>query len=287
MLAVLTTYFNPENWKSRKTNYLKFREGLSNVDLFTVELSFTNDFFIEDSIKYSGYEYNKMWQKERLLNECLNTLPEKYTKIAWIDADIIFPDNFLSEKINEHLDKYDVIQLFSSVRMQGIDGKIEDEFNSFMKCYLETGKYELEGGKIGIAWAANRSVLTKFHDWNIIGGGDASMAYSWLGIKDNPFINRMNDEFKSFWMENQYEKANVGYIDQKCTHLYHGSQENRRYESRDKILTDFKFDPRKDIKIENGLWKWNTKKFHMHKLVSNYFLERQEDDCEDIRNRVK
>lgn len=90
MLAVVTAYFNPCNYSSHRSKYGRFRRHLAPVDLFTAELSFDGNFVIEDSIRFSGTASNVMWQKERLLNLVVERLPDKYDKIAWIDADLMF-----------------------------------------------------------------------------------------------------------------------------------------------------------------------------------------------------
>jgi hypothetical protein len=64
------------------------------VPLFIAELSFNNgDFAVPSNdhvYRFRGHDV--MWHKERLLNLVINQLPAQYTKVAWIDADAIFPD---------------------------------------------------------------------------------------------------------------------------------------------------------------------------------------------------
>lgn len=91
-LAVITTFFNPCNYINLKHNYLKFSKKIKDkCDLFTIELSFDGNFFINDEnvIHINGDKDNILWQKERLLNILLSKLPKDYTNIAWVDCDIL------------------------------------------------------------------------------------------------------------------------------------------------------------------------------------------------------
>ncbi|MBM4317211.1 MAG: hypothetical protein FJ116_06995, partial [Deltaproteobacteria bacterium] len=97
MLGIITCVFNPTNSRKIRDNYAQFRKNL-NHPILTVELAFNDQpFFIEDAIQIRGTNENLMWQKERLLNIALESLPEQIDKIAWLDADIIFKNNSWAE----------------------------------------------------------------------------------------------------------------------------------------------------------------------------------------------
>ena len=54
MLAAITCHFNPIEYENIVRNYWMFREDLKGADLFTIELSFTDQFEIEDAVHVSG-----------------------------------------------------------------------------------------------------------------------------------------------------------------------------------------------------------------------------------------
>ena len=92
MLAAVTTYYNPCNYRHRLKNFHTFRDAL-NAPLLVMELSFDGNF----QLKSEDAEYviqldsgDLMWQKERLINLSLDYLPEQFQQIAWIDCDLVF-----------------------------------------------------------------------------------------------------------------------------------------------------------------------------------------------------
>ncbi|MCX8000834.1 MAG: hypothetical protein N3A69_18155, partial [Leptospiraceae bacterium] len=73
-------------------------------------------------------------------------------------------------------------------------------------------------------------------------------------------------------------QAKLDYVEGKIFHLWHGSEENRKYVSRNKKLVELKFDPQTDLQIgKNGLWEWKTKKQELVHFCERYFSERMED----------
>ena len=88
----ITSYFNPVGFKRRLSNYRVFRANLA-VPLVTVELSFDGRFELTDDdadilIQLSGGAV--LWQKERLLNIAIQSVPKNAKNIAWLDCDVIF-----------------------------------------------------------------------------------------------------------------------------------------------------------------------------------------------------
>ena len=60
-----------------------------------------------------------MWQKERLLNLTIDRVPDRYTKIVWVDADVLFTNPRWIVEASERLDDFPVIQPFShAVRLR-------------------------------------------------------------------------------------------------------------------------------------------------------------------------
>ena len=110
----ITSYYNPVRYKRRLANYRAFRENLA-VPLVTVELSFDGRFELTEGdadilIQISGGAV--LWQKERLLNVALKSVPSNVSNIAWLDCDVIFERSDWVDAANEQLNKYNVIQLF-------------------------------------------------------------------------------------------------------------------------------------------------------------------------------
>jgi hypothetical protein len=97
-LAVITTYYNPCNYKAPLRNYYRFAEGMNRVGahLYTVELAFRDEPFVLDNDNVIRFRSNEvMWYKENLTNIALLSIPKEYNFLSWIDADIIFHDSDL------------------------------------------------------------------------------------------------------------------------------------------------------------------------------------------------
>ena len=54
-----------------------------------------------------------LWQKERLLNVALASLPAHCTKVAWLNSDIVFENGDWVKKAQRGLDKVPLLQPFS------------------------------------------------------------------------------------------------------------------------------------------------------------------------------
>lgn len=51
-----------------------------------------------------------MWQKERLLNCALETVPASVSKIAWLDSDVIFEDDDWHHKASTTHNHFSIVQ---------------------------------------------------------------------------------------------------------------------------------------------------------------------------------
>src|SRR4051794_6763994 len=93
-LCIITCYFNPEKYKSKKKNFAQFIAPITKAGLnhIIVECAFNNSSFeIPESPNVIRVNSNAvLWQKERLLNIALKAVPMKCSKIVWIDCDIQF-----------------------------------------------------------------------------------------------------------------------------------------------------------------------------------------------------
>ena len=288
-LAVITTFFNPNDYINLKRNYMIFSEKIKEkCDLFPIELSFNGEFFIEDenAIRVQGNSRNVMWQKERLLNLALERLPKKYTNVAWVDCDILFGNEDWVDDCNEMLQKYKVVQLYESANRHGSSGRTETRSKGIIRHISELNRLDvnLSKGIPGFAWAIRRECIDriKFLDTQIIGGADSLMFYSFFGVKNAHVSNQMNEDwFAAFsrWSDLAFGEINrsVGFVSGDITHLYHGQMKNRHYNDRYEILSESAFDPEKDLSIDkNGLWKFNRKE--IPKKLAKYFESRDEDD---------
>jgi GR25 family glycosyltransferase involved in LPS biosynthesis len=288
-LAVITTFYNPQNYINIRYNYLKFSEKIKEkADLFPIELSFDGNFFIEDDnvIQIKGDKKNILWQKEVLLNIALEKIPKEYTNIAWIDCDILFENENWIEECNWKLNDYKVVQLYEWAKRLGPNSEIEMTSRGIISRIHEIDKVDINLSRAipGFAWAIRREVIDeiKFLETQIIGGADSLMFYSFFGIKRGFQSEKMNEKwFEKFskWSDkaSQVVANSVGFVSGSLTHLYHGSKINRGYNERYNILNQNEFDPSKHLsKDRNGLWKLKNRKISIE--LEKYFEDRNEDD---------
>jgi len=67
-------------------------------------------------------------------------------------------------------------------------------------------------------------------------------------------------------------------VDGTLLHLWHGDDENRNYVNRLKTLAELKFNPTRDIVLdEKGCWKWDQNTSRLKESSEEYFALRKED----------
>src|SRR5215211_5841400 len=115
MIWAITSYFNPVRYRRRLENYRTFRSNLR-IPLVAVELSFDGQFELtkDDAdilVQLSGGAL--LWQKERLLNVGLQSVPAGVENVALIDCDVVFEREDWAEDAEAKLrEQCNIIHLF-------------------------------------------------------------------------------------------------------------------------------------------------------------------------------
>ena len=174
---VLTTIFNPFNFRSRNDLYPKFAKHMreSGAHLFTVEAAFGDQGFrftsADDPMALQVRTDQVFFHKERMLNLGLKKLEHVQPdakNIGWFDADITFLDPDWAAKAAHALRMYRVIQPFG----EAINLNAGDEYQwngpSSMRAFLDKRGYHQKPplpiiqtfkGHPGICWMARRKTL--------------------------------------------------------------------------------------------------------------------------------
>ena len=304
-LWAITSYFNPVGYRRRLENYRTFRQRLK-VPLVAVELSLDERFQLasgDADILVQLHSSSVLWQKERLLNVALKSLPDACDKVAWLDCDIVFESDDWIERTSRALDECALVHLFHERNELPVDftpGN-PDLWTTTMKAHsvvyqLATGETTaadaaVPGGILrrsasGLAWASTRDILEEhgLYDACIIGSGDKAVLSAALGVS-NEFaraleMNPRRTEHYLAWAEPYFNtvRGRVGYIPGRIFHLWHGDLINRRHQARHRPFAQFDFDPYTDVALDaNGCWRWNSEKTEMHTFMRHYFESRQED----------
>jgi len=317
-LAAITTLFHFYDRKQRLKNYRIFAREFEKlgIPLWTAELTFDGHFDLEPSehvLQIKGKDI--LWQKERLFNLLLERVPRSFTKIAWLDSDIIFENPFVMQEASKLLQRYPCVQLFSHTSSNhrenrdhlkpGILRRLSHYCGPIQKLslsddhqrkpigavYQQVTQSQLPGST-GLAWAIRRDILDRcggFYDRLIVGSGDAAI---WAAIHDErPHILQWLETLSPSYAEWRTRfrdeiQRQLSYVPGTVRHLYHGPISRRKYNSRNKILLKNFYDPEKDTRIsENGALEWASKKPVLHEEVCNYFIERQSSLKKSYDNR--
>lgn len=289
--AVITSHFNPANWTSTRDNYRRFLHEMTwwRVPVFSAEIAFDGQAWASDLswLKIRGTVNNIMWQKERLLNLIVERLPAQFTKIAWIDADMLYLDRFWVEKTIKALETHTLVQIWNKWHCTGPDGNIVETLNTVG----ENGKEYISrrAWSPGGAWAGHRRVFP-LYDRHVVGSGDNSCFEGWTGIYNTSqshcelqYTEKMREDLYE-WSADAYSKVkgDIGTVPFDAVHLFHGSRKDRAYRERWKPMIECDFDPKKHVTIDhNGLLAWTSEtppEIVTH--LKSYFSSRLEDSHE-------
>ena len=116
-LFVITSYFNPAGYETKRANFKKFVRGIevAGANLLVAELAFGDTPFElapgEHVLQLRASDV--MWQKERLLTIAVERLPPSCRKVAWLDCDVLFENPDWLSQTADALEHYVIVQPFS------------------------------------------------------------------------------------------------------------------------------------------------------------------------------
>ena len=300
-LIVITTYYNPCHYKSRRRNYDIFISDMrsAGVPCITIECAFGDQPFElperNDIIRVRSNAL--LWQKERLLNIAASWLPNSCKYVAWIDCDVTFDNQNWPNDLCKVLSTNKVAQLFETcnrLNQHGEDADPPDIAISFAKVMsnskhlLECGRYDLHG-HTGYAWAMHKSIFDQIglYEAAISGSADHFMAHAIYGHMGFCIENALKHDIDQIqhlaqWSANFHKltEGKLGYVPGNIIHHWHGDTVNRRYFLRMHEITDLGFNPWTDLVSKHGQpleWAPNLNKPGLVEYFSNYFSTRNED----------
>jgi len=273
-MAICFVYFNPTGTKRMLMNYLYTVEKLklAKIPHYTLELYYTFP-EIQDAIHIKGTSV--LFHKERLCRILERSVPFWYSKLLFLDADIIFSNRRWYAETSDLLNKYDVVQPFSKATWLDITYKqcIQERVSV---AYMDRKKpYESRFHHPGFGWAFKRSWYRRigFFEYGITGSGDTLSAAAWLGT---PFgAKYLKEALKPAYAE--YLKNPQPKL--SCTigsvyHLWHGTKQNRKYVERHAIL-DGILDIRSILKEDREIFELLNSE--LEKKMLDYFISRDDD----------
>jgi len=280
-IAVCMCYFSSVGYARPRENFMRVKKMLdeAEIPLFTAECIIGNTPQLISEPTILTRANSSLFYKEQLFNMLEKKIPSNYTKLIFMDSDLIFTIPNWVDVISEKLNTYSAVQPFSKAKY--LDGSE----NVFFE-YISHGKYlDLYGnppkGHPGFCWGLNRKFLKEiggFFDKAIIGSGDSAIAtiFSPYGYDyKSAFIH---DNYLR-WIENTHKKVrSMSYLDIDIYHLYHGSINNRKYTDRHTFPDLLRIKKWEDAVFVNEYGMYELKNPRINKVLKDYFLSRKEDD---------
>lgn len=280
-IAVVTCFFNPAGYQSLRRNYDAFKAHLDacKAPLYTVELAHDDQpHTICDAHHVRGK--SRLFHKENLLNMALELVPDKYTKIAWVDCDFIFNRADWLTLTSELLDDYPAVQPCSHVTDIDINGRHERT-----RPTVAHGGAD-KGNRPGGAWAIRREILDAaggLFDKCVVGSGDMVHTHAgFLGNLTHPFFWNYSPSIRQQakrWARGVFSavQGRIACPPVKAIHLFHGTFHDKQYWSRDALMPNIDADTWLTYN-RDGVLEWTH---HADATVvtgvADYFVKRNED----------
>jgi hypothetical protein len=301
---VISSYYNPCHYRSRRSNYDLFARALrrSGLPLLTVECAFGQEAFdLEETPEIVRVRSQSViWQKERLLNLAVSWLPRSARYVAWLDCDLLFANPDWAADTARLLDRHPLVQVFETCNRLPqaplAEGRLKgDACPSFAStvvrdpALLKLGHFE-KHGHTGYGWAARREVLDRcgLYEYAIVGSADHYMAHAACGDFSGPCLqlatagDRRQIRHYEDWAKQFFDavRGNIGCTPGEVLHLWHGDLENRRYLVRNRELSKLGFNPYQDVVAPPGKpleWRSPSENVELTAMLHSYFSARQED----------
>ena len=294
--AVLIPFFNPAPFKRILKNILYiisvFKEN--DIPYYVAECTFhkSKPQIPDATLVVNSDSY--MFYKEQLLNKLEPLVPKKYTKLIFIDGDVLFDTPDWVDQTSVALDTKDIIQPFNQACWLTPDNtRIRSKKMSYASAIVTKQPINmttLHNYHPGFAWGMKREIFHKLNGFfprSIIGGGDVAFILNLfpINVTDELFFRATNGSFGKLildaWREynTNFKKVNpsLGFLPNKAMHLFHGVKENRQYVSRYENLSDIIKGKWDDEIVTNadGLFEFKTPAAST--AVLKYFKGRNED----------
>ena len=234
--------------------------------------------------------------KERLLNLVEARVPREFTKLVFLDGDIVFQNKDWINSLSLALDTFHVVQGYAR------SGSLSHSLDSLEKGHWEASAAALVADRelhalyahsmvgMGFCWAMRRdffSALGGLYDKCITGGGDRVVFASAFGrtrplerlqITDAYFpCAQQREEIEAYLAAAASLQPAGGHLPDDVLHLWHGSAKHRQYSARHEELEKCAELPiRTNL---TGLYEI-TDEAVGNGLVT-YFQNRQEDSVDD------
>jgi len=250
-LAVCFVYFNVARSKRILMNYLYVTNKLrmSNIPFFTLELVYDRA-EIPNAIHIAGK--SAMFHKEHICHLMEQQyIPSEYTKLLFLDADIVFGNPQWYNRITDLLDSYQVVQPFRDavwLDLTYTQHMTKKQSVVFMDRHQYDSKFHP-----GFGWAFQRTWFRTvgLYPYAITGCGDTLSVSAWLRAPlpaTYPFQEAYRPSYTEYL---RHPPPSMTFCEGTIYHIWHGNNTNRQWKTRHAIL-DGIADVRSILHIERG-----------------------------------
>lgn len=247
---------------------------------------------------------HELWHKENMINIGVRHLPHDWKYLAWVDADVFWPDdeegnpwNWPLETIHQ-LQHFEVVQPWKDCIDLGPAGDVmlDDKLRPIVHtsfCYVNSLGVPLQThpgqpykyAHSGFAWACTRLFwenIKGLMDWCIVGSADHHQAFAMINRVQHSVHGKMPDSFKNKafeWQVAAYRvtQGQMGFVKTSIRHAFHGSKKQRYYRERWQIFIDHNFNPNLDIAYEASGLLHIVGKPGLQREIRDYMRSRNED----------
>jgi hypothetical protein len=279
-LAIGLVYFNSSNSKRILMNYLYTVEKLKTAGFpyFTLEV-YKDNYDIADAFHIKTDCI--LFQKERLCRILERKIPDLYTKLLFMDCDVVFENTNWYNELSDKLNEFNIVHPFSEVCQLDITFKNIMYHKSSISL---SQKYGFEQGlsiyQPGLAWAFQRPWFKKYggFEYGVLGGGDYYSVGAWLKllpVDSENLPNVLRPAYTKYYEQMRLNNPTVSNINGRAYSLWHGTQKKRQHQSRYHILK-YVNDIRNIINInKDGIFV--IQDALIMRRISKFFKDRDDD----------
>jgi hypothetical protein len=292
-MAICFVFFNPAQSSRMLMNYLYTIEKMKNARIpwFTLELCYGDNLpEIKKAVHIRTRSENVMFHKEQLCHLLEQQIPWTFTKLMFLDADIVFESVTFYDEVSKLLEVNDIVQPFKFAKW--VDASYSIILQERLSCALMNRKtpYDSVHFHPGFGWAFRRKWFQKvgFFKYGITGSGDTLSVAAWLQMPAPKvcLVKAIAPAFKDFFELVKKFPPRVSCANDSVFHLWHGTHKKRQYVSRHLILRDIE-DVRDILETSStGLFDFNYGRDHdsthtvtkVSEELQAYFLQRDDDE---------
>ena len=228
-MAIIIVFFNPVASMRLIQNILIVKHSMdtANIPCFIGELAFNSDAFLfhasANIFQYRSDSY--MFYKENLINAVEARIPDTFTKLCILDADIMFDNPYWYSIISHTLDTYNVCQPFTTTYFLDICFRIE---KTKTNCVDRVNTTNWANEHPGHVWAFDRQwyKAANISDMTVVGGGDMFLYATLCDISmDHPNL-------KMYTCIHTHYEGHLTSCRLHVYHLNHGPLASRQYADR-------------------------------------------------------